>query len=1497
MLKKLIRLPIQIFVFVLFLIVVILSLAQLQIVKDRIRDILVSELNKSLNGKVYIANITGNFITYLELSGIGLKVEDDFLIKANGASIKLNPFALLDNKLIIKEFQLYNPQINIKKLSNGKWNFESLTKGEPDTTQTKSNLSFDLSGIEIINGKINFNTNLNNINSNTFDFEHFKLDNFNLSTNFYLDSSYKKIEIGHLSFVYNNKNVLKELSAKFYLDKNNIKIDTINLEYNNTFISLSGFVKGIDIDNDTLTIDNIKNKQIGLTLNSSNVDINDIKFYVPSIELLSGNYKLNLLANGTLEELNIYKMNLITDNSNIKLYGKIKELYDSDQMAFNIKLYDSDFDFSDLKNNFSALNLPDYSSAGKVKLNVDFDGEIKSFNSKININGNFGNLSGIVELDNKENKNKYKVDLSGTKLNLEPFLGPSFNSRLNCKIIGSGTGFEVENINTEFNIIIDSSRFLNQPIDKSKISITFINKHCNALIAFSGDNTKIGLNTEFNLNKTSNQSYNLNLSINNLDLSKFTNDQNLRSNINLSSSINGEGISINKTKGEALLYLFQSKFKNDSIPEISLNIKYNQLNPNDRKIYLYSDLLDLEIKGKYQIDKVSEIFGKNFNTLIEEISSSFPFPKTEEKITLQKIKNLWIVKKPKKPILQDTIDIDYFIHLKKVNILKDYLKCKDLSSNIKIDGKISYLDSIITLSGDIGIDNLFYLSKTNSILIQDSKINFSFSGKEGKDILFDMKNRLSISSPIIYFNKNSINNIILNLKTEKNSTNISLSSEIDKKTFVNINGNIKIGKEEHHLEFSKLYLKHLNYEWRNDDKVSCLIKKDGVDINSLSLSHADEKIVLEGSINKEGEQNLSLLVSNLRIENLLSLISSDTLSEPSSILTGKINISGEIFGTADDPIMNIFLRTDSLSTNHKYLGSLFGKVHYEESEIFTNIQFQSSGIESLTKSDLVLIGTIPINLSLTNSASLFPDDEEIDLYLVTNKLPLRLVSLVIPEISNSTNTADINFHVFGTGNAPEIEGYLTLNKGTFTLLPNGITYTTQGRIDITTKEIKMALNIENLQADRKDGRMDIYGTINLADLKLESIDIRAKGQLQVLQKEKRKSNKELYGDLLISTSGDGIRYKQNFKTKTGNILSGNILIKDANLYLPLTTSSSSNLNNENEFKFIIIDDTSTVKIDSSVIRKRMMKQSFEKYISENNYIVTSSPFSKLEFRFDVKTLGNAKIEIEMDPLLGEALVAEIGGNVSIVKTGENISVYGLADIGEKSYYKFAGKKFDASGKIIFTGSLENPELDMKASYQSIHVNEENLSAPKEETVVITITMKGPLLKPITKYDMTIDGKTRDKGDTFNDIISFILTGKFNDELTSNQKQNLASSYSSSLYSIGSGVISGKLTEFFKNEFEFIRSVETEYSGELTTTNVKIAGEIGNTAIFRFGGKVFSDINNANINLELPVGKILNKESLRNLILEIYRNTSESTKNTEKERLPFFGTRIFYRINF
>jgi hypothetical protein len=1501
MLKKLIRLVVQLFVFILFLVVLLFGLLQTEIVKDKVKDILVSELNKTLNGEIYISQIRGNFINFLQIGPMYLKVNGDILFYSDGAKIKVKPLALLKNKIIVSGFSLYNPNINLEQLPDGKWNYAMLLTSKPDTsTSSKSTLDLNLANIELVNAKLRYKSYSDiapdSSNNNSFNTNDIALENLNLYLDLNFNENVKTLNLNHLSCAIDNNNILKELFAKINIDEKGIQIDTMDIKYNSSILGLSLHIDDLNIAEDTLNLQNLKNKNLSMNLSAKDFDFNIVKFFVPKMNMVSGNCDLNLSATGNLEDLQISKLSLGTTNSNLNATGNIYNIYNLDDMRFDIRLSNSEFDLADLQNHLQTLDLPEFPNMGKIKLEASYIGKITNFNSDLLVEGIFGKVDGKLSL-NLDKMPTYKLLINGHHLNLSPILGNNFDSKLNCKILASGRGLNINSINAELDVTIDSSRFCNQAIDKSRISVAFLNKRCNTLIAFAGDETKIGLHAEFNANPTGDQPYSLNLSIDKLDLSKFTNDNKFISNINISSACNGKYLSIDNTTGSLYVYIFPSLFQKDIIPEMSFNIKYDQIDKENKKFSLYSELADIDIIGKCDVKSLSTNLLDNISLLLNNVLSAFPFP---SKTDVSQINSLATTKENDQKlnkIIYDTIDLSYNLHLKQLDVIKPYLDCKDIVTNIKASGKLFSNHDKLSFLGKASVDNLFYLSSENNILIQDLLLDYNISAVPSENMLFNMDNKISLIAPTIYYNKNTIKNLNSKMITDKNKTSIALNGNLNANTNFKLNGLLELRKEVYNLTFSELYVNHSGYVLNNNSDIACAIKNDGVDIHSFSLSHKNQDIILEGNISKSGEQTLSFLINNLRIETILALNDPEPSKKESSFLTGKINMRGEIFGNANDPIMNIYLKTDSLSTNYNYLGSLFGNVHYEDELLYTNIQFQSSGSESIRTSDMVLIGTVPLNLTLQEEKPLFPEKKEIDMYLVTNKLPLRLVSLVFPELDDITGNADINVRVYGTGNAPKVEGYANINKGNLTLLANGLTYSTQARMDITTDDIKFNAFIDNLPADNRNGRIEIKGLVKMPNLNLENVDANVKGELTVL-KSKTKSNNDISGDLTIGITGDGISYVQNFKNDNINNLTGNIVIKDANLIMPLPNQNNASATTD-EYRFIIIDDTSAVVLDSTVIKKLLVKKLYENFIANDQGLAnTTASTNKLSARLNIRTLGNVKIEIPMDPLYGEALIAEIGGNFTFVKTGDNFTMYGSAEIDERSFYRFASKRFSATGRINFSGPINDPELNIRAMYSGTRTNKEIPGSPREEEVLVTIIMTGTLSKPITNYELTVDNKARDKGDIFSDIISFVLTGTFADEMTTDQKQSLADTYKSSLYSIGSGVISGKLTEFFKNEFEFIRSVETEYSGELASTNVRISGEIGNTAIFRFGGKVFSDITNANINLELSVGKITNNESLRNLIFEIYRNSNESTtKNITKQIMSIYGTKVFYRFNF
>jgi len=165
---------------------------------------------------------------------------------------------------------------------------------------------------------------------------------------------------------------------------------------------------------------------------------------------------------------------------------------------------------------------------------------------------------------------------------------------------------------------------------------------------------------------------------------------------------------------------------------------------------------------------------------------------------------------------------------------------------------------------------------------------------------------------------------------------------------------------------------------------------------------------------------------------------------------------------------------------------------------------------------------------------------------------------------------------------------------------------------------------------------------------------------------------------------------------------------------------------------------------------------------------------------------------------------------------------------------------------------------------------------------------------------TLDFATQGK-DPQSDAISFLITGKFRDELTSGERSQLVADVGSSVGSsvvtgFTSSLVSGIMTDFLRNEFGFIRSAEISYTGGNVTdkADVRLSGELFN-AYWRFGGRIFNDIGRANISFQVPLGEVLKTKSLNNLFIEVERKVEDDHFSTERKLTNY--ARLFYKFSY
>jgi hypothetical protein len=254
---------------------------------------------------------------------------------------------------------------------------------------------------------------------------------------------------------------------------------------------------------------------------------------------------------------------------------------------------------------------------------------------------------------------------------------------------------------------------------------------------------------------------------------------------------------------------------------------------------------------------------------------------------------------------------------------------------------------------------------------------------------------------------------------------------------------------------------------------------------------------------------------------------------------------------------------------------------------------------------------------------------------------------------------------------------------------------------------------------------------------------------------------------------------------------------------------------------------------------------------------------------------------------------------------------GQVELSNRSYYYFI-KKFEATGKLLFTGNVLNPELEVNATYQGTHDTTStsqtqstgNISGTsKAPQVLVTLQITGTRNEPKTKISLQTktfsdkDWTNWKEGDDEANAVSFILAGQFRNEQTDQQRMGLIGTNLGLALAWGS--VTGLISDAVRsNTWGYIQSVDVIYVGGQfnQTTDLRLTGQVGEV-VYRMGGKVLTDLTNANASVELPMSYVLGVGGLRNFILTLERRVEEIQNEEQRRSSSSNGVRLFYRIIF
>ncbi|HEX2968342.1 MAG TPA: translocation/assembly module TamB domain-containing protein [Bacteroidales bacterium] len=511
-----------------------------------------------------------------------------------------------------------------------------------------------------------------------------------------------------------------------------------------------------------------------------------------------------------------------------------------------------------------------------------------------------------------------------------------------------------------------------------------------------------------------------------------------------------------------------------------------------------------------------------------------------------------------------------------------------------------------------------------------------------------------------------------------------------------------------------------NLQWSTwHDSATVQMNKDSITISSFGMSSGDQNLTIDGSFAFQGDENIEL---NLNKIDLGSLPLEMFLPYP---VSGFLTSSLKLTGTASEPVISSYINIDRIDINGFPVDSINTAISYRDSllhlsgRVLTGL-YESVGIKLDT----------PVKLAFNDSIYVLKDSPVLSGSVKIDSLDLSKISAFIPVKGISAKGySDVNLEVRNTINDPVISGSLRLENGSFTDDKYGIKY---NDIQLIASIDSSTLGLDTLRFKTGKGNLAMNGFVSL-----ENTDSLSKNDFSLKLKAKDFQAVESPGmELNFNSDIDlsGTLGNPGFK--------GSLGVNRSKINIDYFNEALSKKTDKPDLPLLIqaINDTLELPVVADTAKKQ---QSF-----------TGTDFYKsLEGELTLDIPGNTWIT-------GKDMNFELNGSIRAVKAAENISLFGDLNV-KRGYYKIYGRSFDfESGKITFTGSSEfNPDVDFVIVYSFRDI--------EKELRKLKLLITGKLMKPDLRFTLD-DNPVEEK-----DAISYIVFGKSVNQLGEGEREKFS----------------------------------------------------------------------------------------------------------------------------
>ena len=1383
-------------------------------------------INETYGTAIKIEKVGLQFNGDVELKNILIKDHyEETLISAAELNTSILSFVkLAENKLTFGDIDLYDLIFHIKSYQGeSDSNLDVFVHKFDQKNPTLNPNKFLLSSSEIRIHDSKFLLTDENLNTPKV------LDFYNLNlcaSDFLISGTDIKTAIKNLSFKDTRGAQIQVLQTDFSYSLTQMMFE--GLEIKTEHSTLFGQVQ-FDYDRKDFK-DFLEKVNISGFFKNSTIDLEELNVFYNEF---GTNQKadLNTVFSGTLNDLLLENFDIITiDNTSVVGKIQFKNLFKSTSENFKMDAY-----FHQVASNYSDLKIllprvlgntlpSDFGSLGRF----DMRGTVKVSNAAIktvmDIETDIGTLFVDLNLDqmNAIDNNSYVGQVRFTDFDLGHLMGEQKIGLVTSSLSVEGRGFNKETINSNIKGTFDSFAFQEYIYSDIQISGVIKNKIFNGQLDIDDPNMKFNFEGLIDFSKQENiYDFSAAIEYANLNALNFVQRDSL-------SILNGQ---------------MTMDMKGTTIDDVYGTIKFkNALYQNQNDYYAFKDF------------EITSEFGNNNLRTIRVNSPEIVQGNLKGKFAINQLPNLlrnalgdiYTKYKPYKVNEGQYFNFNFKIYNKIVEIFSPELK---LGSNTFIRGRVESNPKNFNLtfrSPNIRLED-FFASKIEVQLINDNPLFNSYVEVD------------SLATPYYNASEFSLINVTLNdtlyVKSEfKGGTDSKDAFDLNLYYTIDENNKSVVGLKKSEVNFK-------NTPWlinRNQDKQNKIVFDRAFEkliIDNINMSYANEDILLKGAIVGSQNKDVNLNFTNVDLAKITPTIKDLKLG---GNLNGQLNITQ--LESVYFPKSSLII--DDLSVNEFNLGSFKADIQGNQSltNYDVNVSLKEGDLESLK-----VVGSLDVS-GENSELNLEIDFDEFILEPL-NPFGDGVITNIRGDVSGVAN-------VSGRLEKPQIEGFLSLNKGGLAIPYLNVDYAFQNNTAINLEKQSFIFDKALMSDVDFKTQASLSGNISHNNFSKWALDLQIDSDRLLILNTDLEEESIYYGTAFVDGSIDVLGPTDQL------FIEANVTTSEGTFFkIPL---------NDNE----ILTENSYIHFLSPE----------EKWNQNKDQTLVVDDISGVEMEFNMDINDNAEIEIVFDKQTGSSIMGRGNGSMlAQINTKGKFQMFGdfivLSGIYNFSFGQMIQKQFKVvkDGTLAWDGNPLSAEINIKALYDGISINPSTLldnpinqSIPTEVEIHLTGELEQPDLDFNIRFpsvnstlNSELADRLRDQDQRQFQALSLLATGSFRSELTLDSQD---------AFGLVSDGVTNMLNELFSDDDNKVKLGIDVDLGE-TTPEYETDSRLGVTLSTKLSDNVL-----INGKVGVPVGGVSETTVAGNFEVEVLLNEDRtlSLKFFNRENsIQNFGEQIGY----